>query len=83
MTLGLILIYIQAVHSGADLESAITNCMGYRSEVSSQTSAEVPQQNALFLEFDRTSNALQGEGFMVGVQINPVPNLPSGFPVIS
>lgn len=24
---------MQAVHSGADLESAIQNCMGYRSEV--------------------------------------------------
>ncbi|KAJ0095371.1 hypothetical protein Patl1_16076 [Pistacia atlantica] len=44
---------LKAVHSGADLESAITNCMGYRSE---------------------------GKGFMVGVQINPIPNLPSGFP---
>ncbi|XP_010248573.1 PREDICTED: alpha-glucan water dikinase, chloroplastic isoform X2 [Nelumbo nucifera] len=44
---------LKAVHSGADLESAIANCMGYRSE---------------------------GQGFMVGVQINPVPGLPSGFP---
>ncbi|GAY36295.1 hypothetical protein CUMW_021230 [Citrus unshiu] len=44
---------LKAVHSGADLESAITNCLGYRSE---------------------------GQGFMVGVQINPIPNLPSGFP---
>ncbi|XP_060213985.1 alpha-glucan water dikinase, chloroplastic [Lycium barbarum] len=43
---------LKAVHSGADLESAIANCMGYRSE---------------------------GEGFMVGVQINPVSGLPSGF----
>jgi len=24
---------MQAVHSGADLESAISNCMGYKSEV--------------------------------------------------
>ncbi|CAJ1940177.1 unnamed protein product [Sphenostylis stenocarpa] len=44
---------LKAVHSGADLESAISNCMGYKSE---------------------------GQGFMVGVQINPVPGLPSGFP---
>ncbi|GFP88008.1 alpha-glucan water dikinase chloroplastic [Phtheirospermum japonicum] len=44
---------LKAVHSGADLESAIANCMGYSD---------------------------QGEGFMVGVQINPVPGLPSGFP---
>ncbi|KAF7829333.1 alpha-glucan water dikinase, chloroplastic [Senna tora] len=43
---------LKAVHSGADLESAISNCLGYRSE---------------------------GQGFMVGVQINPVPGLPSGF----
>ncbi|XP_052204850.1 alpha-glucan water dikinase, chloroplastic [Diospyros lotus] len=43
---------LKAVHSGADLESAISNCMGYRSE---------------------------GQGFMVGVQINPVSGLPSGF----
>uniref|UniRef100_A0A5B6YGN2 alpha-glucan, water dikinase n=1 Tax=Davidia involucrata TaxID=16924 RepID=A0A5B6YGN2_DAVIN len=44
---------LKAVHSGADLESTVSNCMGYRSE---------------------------GEGFMVGVQINPVSGLPSGFP---
>ncbi|KAE8716168.1 Alpha-glucan water dikinase [Hibiscus syriacus] len=44
---------LKAVHSGADLESAISNCMGYQTE---------------------------GKGFMVGVQINPVPGLPSGFP---
>ncbi|KAA3462646.1 alpha-glucan water dikinase, chloroplastic-like isoform X2 [Gossypium australe] len=44
---------LKAVHSGADLESAISNCMGYQAE---------------------------GEGFMVGVQINPVAGLPSGFP---
>jgi len=25
--------------------------------------------------------SIQGEGFMVGVQINPVKGLPSGFPV--
>ncbi|PSS28509.1 Alpha-glucan water dikinase [Actinidia chinensis var. chinensis] len=48
------LIYcLKAVHSGADLESAISNCMGYRSE---------------------------GQGFMVGVKINPISGLPSGFP---
>ncbi|CAH8338830.1 unnamed protein product [Eruca vesicaria subsp. sativa] len=44
---------LKAVHSGADLESAIQNCMGY-------------QDN--------------GEGFMVGVQINPISGLPSGYP---
>ncbi|KAI3816782.1 hypothetical protein L1987_16486 [Smallanthus sonchifolius] len=44
---------LKAVHSGADLESAITNCMGYKSE---------------------------GQGFMVGVNINPISGLPSGFP---
>ncbi|KAH7515688.1 hypothetical protein FEM48_Zijuj10G0053100 [Ziziphus jujuba var. spinosa] len=44
---------LKAVHSGADLESAISNCMGYRSE---------------------------GQGFMVGVKINPISGLPSGFP---
>ncbi|KAG4116104.1 hypothetical protein ERO13_D12G149000v2 [Gossypium hirsutum] len=44
---------LKAVHSGADLESAISNCMGYQAE---------------------------GEGFMVGVQINPLADLPSGFP---
>ncbi|KAM7250917.1 hypothetical protein ACFE04_022800 [Oxalis oulophora] len=44
---------LKAVHSGADLESAVTNCLGYRTE---------------------------GEGFMVGVQINSVSGLPSGFP---
>ncbi|KAK9119771.1 hypothetical protein Scep_017864 [Stephania cephalantha] len=43
----------QAVHSGADLESAIANCMGYKAE---------------------------GEGFMVGVSINPISGLPSGYP---
>nr|AIR93787.1 glucan water dikinase [Kalanchoe fedtschenkoi] len=40
---------LKAVHSGADLESAITNVMGYKDE---------------------------GQGFMVGVQINPVSGLP-------
>ncbi|XP_038892070.1 alpha-glucan water dikinase, chloroplastic [Benincasa hispida] len=44
---------LKAVHSGADLESAIQNCLGYRSE---------------------------GQGFMVGVQINPISGLPSGLP---
>nr|XP_043623338.1 alpha-glucan water dikinase 1, chloroplastic-like isoform X2 [Erigeron canadensis] len=44
---------LKAVHSGADLESAISNCMGYRTE---------------------------GKGFMVGVNINPISGLPSGFP---
>ncbi|XP_042408616.1 alpha-glucan water dikinase, chloroplastic-like isoform X2 [Zingiber officinale] len=42
---------LKAVHSGADLESAIATCMGYKSE---------------------------GQGFMVGVQINPIRGLPSG-----
>ncbi|KAJ9554557.1 hypothetical protein OSB04_018602 [Centaurea solstitialis] len=49
---------LKAVHSGADLESAISNCMGYKSEV-------MP---------------VSGQGFMVGVNINPVSGLPSGFP---
>ncbi|XP_026405080.1 alpha-glucan water dikinase, chloroplastic-like [Papaver somniferum] len=44
---------LKAVHSGADLESAIANCMGYKAE---------------------------GQGFMVGVNINPIAGLPSGFP---
>ncbi|KAL4638999.1 hypothetical protein ACB092_03G186300 [Castanea dentata] len=44
---------LKAVHSGADLESAISNCMGYKSE---------------------------GQGFMVGVHVNPISGLPSGFP---
>ncbi|CAN1310832.1 Alpha-glucan water dikinase, chloroplastic [Linum perenne] len=44
---------LKAVHSGADLESAVANCMGYKAE---------------------------GQGFMVGVNINPVSGLPSGFP---
>ncbi|KAL0927957.1 hypothetical protein M5K25_002185 [Dendrobium thyrsiflorum] len=44
---------LKAVHSGADLESAIATCLGYKSE---------------------------GQGFMVGVQINPVKGLASGFP---
>lgn len=44
---------LKAVHSGADLESAITNCMGYKAE---------------------------GQGFMVGVNINPISGLPSEFP---
>ncbi|KAJ0864542.1 putative alpha-glucan, water dikinase [Helianthus annuus] len=43
---------LKAVHSGADLESAISNCIGYISE---------------------------GRG-MVGVKINSISGLPSGFP---
>jgi hypothetical protein len=62
--------------------------MGYRSEV--MPLAEVSLQCFLFLEFDNTfllsplSSLLspQGQGFMVGVQINPIPGLPSGFPVM-
>ncbi|KAG6759002.1 hypothetical protein POTOM_035466 [Populus tomentosa] len=70
---------LHAVHSGADLESAITNCMGYRSEV--MPLAEVSLKCFLFLEFDNTFLlSPQGQGFMVGVQINPIPGLPSGFP---
>uniref|UniRef100_K3YYU0 Uncharacterized protein n=1 Tax=Setaria italica TaxID=4555 RepID=K3YYU0_SETIT len=42
----------QAVHSGADLESAIGTCTGYRAE---------------------------SEGFMVGVKVNPLNGLPSGY----
>lgn len=30
---GPMMIYMQAVHSGADLESAISNSMGYQSKV--------------------------------------------------
>ncbi|KAL2903324.1 Alpha-glucan water dikinase chloroplastic [Bienertia sinuspersici] len=44
---------LKAVHSGADLEAAISNCMGYKAE---------------------------GQGFMVGVNIDPVPGLPAGYP---
>ncbi|KAL0732618.1 hypothetical protein Bca4012_008827 [Brassica carinata] len=44
---------LKAVHSGADLESAIQNCMGYQDDA---------------------------RGFMVGVQINPISGLPSGYP---
>ncbi|TQD83177.1 hypothetical protein C1H46_031282 [Malus baccata] len=44
---------LKAVHSGADLESAIQNCMGYKDE---------------------------GQGFMVGVQINPISGLLSEVP---
>ncbi|PUZ56744.1 hypothetical protein GQ55_5G359200 [Panicum hallii var. hallii] len=43
---------LKAVHSGADLESAIGTCTGYRTE---------------------------DEGFMVGVKVNPVNGLPSGY----
>ncbi|KAJ0962515.1 hypothetical protein J5N97_027637 [Dioscorea zingiberensis] len=43
---------LKAVHSGADLESAIATCLGY---------------------------SAKGQGFMVGVQINPIRGLPSGF----
>ncbi|KAE8798731.1 Alpha-glucan water dikinase, chloroplastic [Hordeum vulgare] len=44
---------LKAVHSGADLESAIGTCTGYTAE---------------------------SQGFMVGVEVNPVKGLPSGFP---
>nr|XP_034592602.1 alpha-glucan water dikinase, chloroplastic-like [Setaria viridis] len=43
---------LKAVHSGADLESAIGTCTGYRAE---------------------------SEGFMVGVKVNPLNGLPSGY----
>jgi hypothetical protein len=54
--------------------------MGYRSEV--MPLAEVAAQSS-FLRFDSTFLfPPQGQGFMVGVQTNPVPGLPSGFPVM-
>ncbi|KAE9449924.1 hypothetical protein C3L33_18166, partial [Rhododendron williamsianum] len=48
-----LLLICEDIYGGADLESAISNCMGYRAE---------------------------GQGFMVGVRINPISGLPSGFP---
>lgn len=36
----------------------------------------------MFVLLDTTFYFPQGQGFMVGVKINPVPGLPSGFPVI-
>jgi hypothetical protein len=45
------MIYMQAVHSGADLESAISNCMGYKAEVLSVTGASQP--GVPFLAFDK------------------------------
>ncbi|KAK8914101.1 hypothetical protein KSP39_PZI023890 [Platanthera zijinensis] len=44
---------LTAVHSGADLQSSIATCLGYKSE---------------------------GQGFMVGVQINPIRGLTSRIP---
>ena len=67
------------MHSGADLESAIASCMGYKSEVSS-SSLFVLLQCFMLTSIELTF-WIQGEGFMVGVQINPVKGLPSGFPV--
>jgi len=77
---------MQAVHSGADLESAITNCLGYKSEVTRFLRHLLPR--IVFLIFrDLAMNLYsiipQGQGFMVGVQINPVSGLPSGFSVMS
>ncbi|XP_078431016.1 pyruvate phosphate dikinase, PEP/pyruvate binding domain-containing protein [Wolffia australiana] len=46
---------LKAVHSGADLESSIATCMGYK---------------------------VEGEGFMVGVQVNPIEGIPSELPEI-
>ncbi|CAO2038492.1 unnamed protein product [Urochloa humidicola] len=43
---------LKVVHSGADLESAIGTCIGYRTE---------------------------SEGFMIGVKVNPLNGLPSGY----
>lgn len=54
----LIVIYMQAVHSGADLESAITNCMGYKSEVLSVTGWRFPIW-CPFLSFDKTLDFLR------------------------
>lgn len=39
---GPMMIYMQAVHSGADLESAISNSMGYQSQVLSVTGWTCP-----------------------------------------
>lgn len=78
---------MQAVHSGADLDSAISNCMGYKSEVTRVLrllSPRAPSCSYILRDLHVIYILLlQGQGFMVGVKINPVPGLPSGFPVMS
>lgn len=79
---------MQAVHSGADLESAISNCMGYKSEVTRLIGpllARAPFCSYILRGFHAINVHFivpQGQGFMVGVNINPVPGLPAGFPVM-
>ncbi|XP_059633696.1 alpha-glucan water dikinase, chloroplastic isoform X2 [Cornus florida] len=69
---------LKAVHSGADLESAASNCMGYKAEgLKKIRSGEEEQRRRREI---KERNLMAGEGFMVGVKINPVPGLPSGFP---
>lgn len=79
---------MQAVHSGADLESAITNCLGYKSEVTRLIRLPFPRApSCSYILRDHVMNLYsmvpQGQGFMVGVQINSVSGLPSGFTVMS
>lgn len=80
---------MQAVHSGADLESAISNCMGYKSEVTTRQIRPLlsrePSCSYILSDFHAINLHFvvpQGQGFMVGVKINPVPGLPTGFPVM-
>ena len=47
--------HMQAVHSGADLESAISNCMGYKSEVTRQIRFLVPREPSCSYIFERFS----------------------------
>jgi hypothetical protein len=55
--------------------------MGYKSEVSSSSLFVATMLYILVLTSNELTFWIQGEGFMVGVQINPVKGLPSGFPV--
>ncbi|KAL2957188.1 hypothetical protein AAZX31_18G130800 [Glycine max] len=78
---------LKAVHSGADLESAISNCMGYKSEVTTRQIRPLlsrePSCSYILSDFHAINLHFvvpQGQGFMVGVKINPVPGLPTGFP---
>ncbi len=59
----------QAVHSGADLESAIQTCMGYTSKVSQHIQAFRAQRFAMMQEIllGMSFSMLQGSGFMAGL----------------
>ncbi|KAG4215149.1 hypothetical protein ERO13_A01G159950v2 [Gossypium hirsutum] len=63
-------------------ENGITKerLLSYDRAIHSEPSFRRDQKDGLLHDLGHYMRTLKGQGFMVGVQINPIPGLPSGFP---